>query len=122
MSTRKIVPRADNEGGIGSSLKRWASGYFKELYVGENILISSVIVSYKTTFNATTDWVLDGDVYSCTINHLLNTTSVMVQSWETTGNTLIIVSSEVVDANNIKIKVASDPDARFAGRVIVLGV
>lgn len=28
MATRDIVPRADSEGGIGTSLKRWASGWF----------------------------------------------------------------------------------------------
>jgi hypothetical protein len=28
MATRKIVPREDNEGGIGTALKRWASGFF----------------------------------------------------------------------------------------------
>lgn len=27
MPTRKIVPRADNEGGIGTSLKKWASAF-----------------------------------------------------------------------------------------------
>lgn len=27
MATRKIVPRADNEGGLGTALKRWASAF-----------------------------------------------------------------------------------------------
>lgn len=34
MATRKIVPRADNEGGIGTALKRWANGFFVTLSVG----------------------------------------------------------------------------------------
>lgn len=33
MATRKIVPRADNEGGIGTALKQWASGWIKALTV-----------------------------------------------------------------------------------------
>jgi len=33
MATRKIVPRADNEGGIGTALKQWASGWIKLLTV-----------------------------------------------------------------------------------------
>jgi len=33
MSTRKIVPRADNEGGLGTAAKRWASGWIKSLTV-----------------------------------------------------------------------------------------
>jgi len=28
MATRKVVPRADNEGGVGTALKRWASAFF----------------------------------------------------------------------------------------------
>ena len=31
MATRKIVPRADNEGGVGTSLKRWASAFINAL-------------------------------------------------------------------------------------------
>ena len=31
MATRSIVPRADNEGGIGTSLKRWATGHIVSL-------------------------------------------------------------------------------------------
>lgn len=33
MATRKIVPRADNEGGIGTAAKQWASGWIKLLTV-----------------------------------------------------------------------------------------
>ena len=31
MPTRKIVPRADNEGGLGTALKRWASAFINTL-------------------------------------------------------------------------------------------
>ena len=33
MATRSIVPRADNEGGIGTTLKKWATGFIKALTV-----------------------------------------------------------------------------------------
>jgi len=33
LSTRNIVPRADNEGGIGTTLKKWATGFIKVLTV-----------------------------------------------------------------------------------------
>ena len=29
MATRKIVPRADNEGGLGTAAKRWATAFIK---------------------------------------------------------------------------------------------
>jgi hypothetical protein len=32
MATRNIVPRANEEGGIGTSVKKWLSGYIKNLY------------------------------------------------------------------------------------------
>jgi len=34
MTTRNIVPRADGEGGIGTSLKKWATGFFGALTAG----------------------------------------------------------------------------------------
>lgn len=33
MTTRSIVPRADSEGGIGTTLKRWANGWFNTMLV-----------------------------------------------------------------------------------------
>lgn len=33
MATRNLVPQADKEGGIGTSLKRWLNGYFRNLFV-----------------------------------------------------------------------------------------
>jgi len=33
MATRNIVPRANDEGNIGTALKRWVKGWFKDLYV-----------------------------------------------------------------------------------------
>lgn len=32
MATRNIVPRANEEGGIGTAAKKWLNGYFKNLY------------------------------------------------------------------------------------------
>ena len=34
MATPKVVPRADGEGGIGTSTKRWADGHFDQLELG----------------------------------------------------------------------------------------
>lgn len=34
MATRNIVPRGDGEGNIGTSLKNWLKGWFKEIFVG----------------------------------------------------------------------------------------
>ena len=34
MATRNIVPRADEEGNIGTTLKNWLKGWFKDVFVG----------------------------------------------------------------------------------------
>ncbi len=37
MATRNIVPRANEEGNIGTSLKNWLKGWFKNLFVSNEI-------------------------------------------------------------------------------------
>lgn len=37
MATRNIVPRADEEGNLGTSLKKWLKGWFKNLFVSNEI-------------------------------------------------------------------------------------
>ena len=46
MATRNIVPRANNEGGIGTLLKQWATGFIK-------ILNGITITGGTNTFNFT---------------------------------------------------------------------
>jgi len=37
MATRNIVPRANEEGNIGTNLKRWLKGWFKDLFVSNEL-------------------------------------------------------------------------------------
>jgi hypothetical protein len=37
MATRNIVPRANEEGNIGTSLKNWLKGWFKDLFISGNL-------------------------------------------------------------------------------------
>lgn len=43
MATRKIVPRADDEGGIGTALKRWASAFINALSANTIALLGGQI-------------------------------------------------------------------------------
>ena len=48
MATRDMVPRADGEGSIGTALKAWGKGYFKELGLpdaGLSELLEDVVVA-----------------------------------------------------------------------------
>jgi len=37
MSTRNIVPRANEEGNLGTAIKKWLKGWFKDLFVSGSI-------------------------------------------------------------------------------------
>jgi len=54
MSTRNLVPRANNEGGIGTTLKKWATGFIKVLNVDTiNGNVPAGWVETTGTFTAT---------------------------------------------------------------------
>lgn len=47
MATKNIVPRANGEGGIGTSLKRWLKGFFTEIDVSGGVFIGGSSSSNK---------------------------------------------------------------------------
>lgn len=60
MATRNFVPRADGEGGIGTSAKQWAGGFFKKLAVVAITTAVTVLTPSADANNqqpATTSWV-----------------------------------------------------------------
>lgn len=44
MATRSIVPRADDEGGIGTTLKRWATGFIR-VFTADSVSSDTLILS-----------------------------------------------------------------------------
>ena len=42
MATRNVVPRADGEGNIGTSVKNWLSGFFKTLNVLGALILTQI--------------------------------------------------------------------------------
>jgi len=52
MATRNFVPRADGEGGIGTNLKNWLKGWFKDLFVASTITDGTNIVTVAQTKTA----------------------------------------------------------------------
>ena len=55
MATRKIVPRADNEGGLGTALKRWASAFINALTVDSATIgaLSGIVKAAAGVLSAT---------------------------------------------------------------------
>jgi len=65
------------------------------------------------------DWVLDGLFYVLSVEHGLESNKNNVEVWE--DNKLVLVHGvEVVDDNNILLKVPAEPDLRFAGVLNVM--
>lgn len=56
-ATREIVPRATNEGAIGTSALIWNAGYFKDATVTFGVSAATVAVSGESLFNGTANHV-----------------------------------------------------------------
>ena len=56
MATRKIVPRADNEGGLGTALKRWANAFINALTADSATIgtLSDIVKAAAGVLSATT--------------------------------------------------------------------
>ncbi len=88
-------------------------------FAGDIIVIKGKVYDKYTSSFTEEDWVLDGDFYYITFNHNLNAQPVLVQLWE--NNVLVFPDNiEIIDNNNVKIKVPSDPSNKFAGDIIVI--
>lgn len=65
MATRSIVPRADNEGGIGSAVKKWALGYFGALIIDSlRVILGAEVGKVLTCLdaNGNAGWALPSGV------------------------------------------------------------
>jgi hypothetical protein len=67
MATRKLVPRADDEGGIGTAILRWASGWIKLLTV---LTINKLTITEPTTGATLT--IADGKTLTVELNSIVN--------------------------------------------------
>lgn len=64
MATKNIVPRADSEGGIGTTLKRWASGWFDAINgkdISSGVATTGEVNALSTTYAPITKGVTNGD-------------------------------------------------------------
>ena len=79
MATRNFVPRADNEGGIGTALKRWAAGCIVKI-TANNVIISDGAGNYMQLPKLTT---AERDALSAVNGMVIyNTTTLSIQSYE----------------------------------------
>lgn len=78
---------------------------------------------YVDTFNATSDWVLNVDAYEITVLAATHGkgADAQVEVFEFTGGNYekTNVYSKVNGSNDVVISVASSPDLRFMGKLII---
>jgi hypothetical protein len=79
MATRNFVPRADNEGGIGTALKRWAAGCIVKI-TANNVIISDGAGNYMQLPKLTT---AERDALSAVNGMVIyNTTTLSLEAYE----------------------------------------
>ena len=84
MATKNIVPRANGEGGIGTSVKRWLSGFFKNINVDTEAIVPTPANNDNSTKAATTAWV-ENVFFTKLVAKLLATTAATISSLSTSS-------------------------------------
>ena len=84
MATKNIVPRANGEGGIGTSAKRWLNGFFKNLTVDTSLTTVTPGNSDNSTKAATTEFV-ENVFFTKLVAKLLATTAATITSLSTSS-------------------------------------
>ena len=84
MATKNIVPRANGEGGIGTSVKRWLSGFFKNINVDTEAIVPTPANNDNSTKAATTAFV-ENTFFNKLVAKLLATTAATITSLSTSS-------------------------------------
>ena len=66
MATRDLVPRADSEGGIGTTLKRWAAAWFDAINgkdISSGVATTAEVEALSTTYAPLAKGVTNGDAH-----------------------------------------------------------
>ena len=84
MATKNIVPRANGEGGIGTSVKRWLNGFFKNINVDTEAIVPTPDNNDNSTKAATTAWV-ENVFFTKLVAKLLATTAATITSLSTSS-------------------------------------
>lgn len=93
-------------------------------------LSSGIAKFFNSSFNATTDWTLEGvlgdeaSTYKIVFTHNLNTQILGVHLWDNTTGILKMVLVEEVEqttVNTLTIRVSGFPDNRFTGSIVIIG-
>jgi len=129
MATRSIVPRADNEGGLGTSLKKWAAGFIKLLTVDtiNKVTIttpamgSTLTVADGKTLTVNGDVTLSGAVVH---NSLFDANTILAANTDDTPAALTVAEQRIVGrmtAGNIASLTAAQVRTMLAAAPFVLG-
>ena len=82
------------------------------------------VKQFTQTFNATTHWgSASGGYYTISFTHNLGSLAVVPFCFDLTTGQIATQPDRVsvTDLNTVAIRTLSDPDLRFAGRIVILG-
>lgn len=116
LTARDAIPAVKRYEGM----KVWVSAEGREYrLVGgiENTNWALPVNSYHYEFTAI-EWMISGDLYQIEIAHNLNTLFPITEIKEGT-KTVYCHEVEVIDKNNIRITIPTDPDLRFSGSLAI---
>jgi len=92
MATKNLIPRGDGEGGIGIPTQAWGSGYFNELTVGGNPVLTSFTETNDLTAAVTWANVPDANITQSSVTQ--HSGSLKIDSDQLTFNSSIVPESD----------------------------
>lgn len=68
------------------------------------------------------DWQLIGGLYRLDLQHNLETLSITFDLFDDSGAFVIADRTEILNTNNVRLFTSVDPDCRFEGKAVIIGI
>ncbi len=68
------------------------------------------------------DWLLIGGQYILDLQHNLETLSVTIDLYDPSDDLIMAGRTKILNTNNIRLFTSYDPDCRFEGKAIIIGL
>jgi len=99
MATRNIVPRVTEEGNIGTNLKRWLKGWFKDIFVAGYLTDGNTSISIAELFQSGAGGYIEDEGVSSTSSATYQQKTRLDFVAPATGNYILNFSAECGNSN-----------------------
>jgi len=132
MATRKIVPRADNEGGIGTALKRWATAFITAITCTtiNALTLAAAAVGFTIAGGTTSKTLTVDETVALTAKLNVSLTDKSCRAWHdaaqtitTATDTYVALNAEYFDTDVIHDLVTNNSrlTCKTAGTYVIVG-